>query len=171
LGNATDDDGKKLNKVKGGWHKMAIFSLVERNGEKRTFHIPTVNATTLASVLKAQVSQQARLVTDEARWYLPAAKHFASHETVNHKRGEYSRGDVTSNSVESSFSILKRGLIGTFPSVSEKHLQRYCNEFAFRWNTRQSQGFNDSDRAIAALKGIAGKRLTYRRINPSINAL
>jgi hypothetical protein len=77
---------------------------------------------------------------------------------------EYVRGNVSSNTVESSFSILKRGLIGTFHSVSEKHLQRYCNEFDFRWNTRQSQGWNDSDRAEAALLGIAGKRLTYRRI-------
>jgi transposase-like protein len=170
-GNATDDDGKKLTKVKGGWHKMAIFSLVERDGEKRTFHIPTVNATTLGTILKAQVAASARLMTDESRVYLGVGKKFASHETVNHKRGEYARGDVTSNSVESSFSILKRGLIGTFHSVSEKHLQRYCNEFDFRWNTRMSQGFNDIDRANLTLKGIAGKRLTYRRINPSINAL
>jgi hypothetical protein len=171
-GNATDDDGKKLTKVKGGWHKMAIFSLVERDGEKRTFHIPTVNASTLGTILKSHVNKQARLMTDEALWYgKKTSEHFASHERVNHKRGEYVRGDVTSNTVESSFSILKRGLIGTFHSVSEKHLQRYCNEFDFRWNTRQSQGFNDTDRAIAALKGIAGKRLTYRRINPSINAL
>jgi transposase-like protein len=162
-GTATDEDGKKLDKVKGGWHKMAIFSLVERDGEKRSFHIPSVNAKTLTAVLKAQVSDKARLMTDEARWYAPAAKHFASHETVSHKAGEYARGDVTSNTVEASFAILKRGLIGTFHSVSEKHLQRYCNEFDFRWNTRQSQGFNDQMRADMALKGIVGKRLTYRR--------
>jgi hypothetical protein len=82
---------------------------------------------------------------------------------VSHGRKEYARGDVTSNTVESSFAILKRGLHGTFHSVSEKHLQRYCNEFDFRWNTRQSQGWDDSMRADAALKGITGKRLTYRR--------
>lgn len=170
-GNATDENGKKLEKVKGGWHKMAIFSLVERNGEKRTFHIPSVNATTLGTILKAQVAASARLMTDEARSYTGPGKHFASHETVNHGQKEYARGDVTSNTVEASFSILKRGLIGTFHSVSEKHLQRYCNEFDFRWNTRVSQGFNDSDRANIALKGIVGKRLTYRRVDVSINAL
>jgi hypothetical protein len=69
--------------------------------------------------------------------------------------------------VESSFAILKRGLNGTFHSVSEKHLQRYCTEFDFRWNYRQSQGFSDIDRATVALKGITGKRLTYRRIGES----
>src|SRR5690606_16107626 len=90
---------------------------------------------------------------------------FAKHETVRHGRGEYARGDVTTNTVEASFAILKRGLIGTFHSVSEKHLQRYCTEFDFRWNTRQSQGYSDTDRATAALKGIVGKRLTYRGIN------
>jgi hypothetical protein len=67
--------------------------------------------------------------------------------------------------VESSFAILKRGLTGTFHSVSEQHLQRYANEFDFRWNFRSANGFNDIDRANEALKAIAGKRLTYRRID------
>lgn len=162
-GTATDKDGNKKKPVQGGWNKMAIFSLVERDGEKRTFHIASVNASTLESVLKAQVSPAARLMTDEATYYKKPGKHFAAHETVAHSKKEYARGDVTSNTVEASFSILKRGLIGTFHSVSEKHLQRYCNEFDFRWNTRQSLGFNDVERAQIALKGIAGKRLTYRR--------
>jgi transposase-like protein len=155
---------------RGMANKMKVFSLVERDGEKRTFHVPNVNAATLAPILKAQISQTARLMTDEAKYYKAAGKHFASHETVNHSKEEYVRGDVTSNTAESSFAILKRGLTGTFHSVSEKHLQRYCVEFDFRWNTRQSQGFSDADRALVALKGIAGRRLTYRRINPPVFA-
>jgi hypothetical protein len=104
-------------------------------------------------------------MTDEGGFYKKPGKHFASHETVNHSREEYARGDVTSNTAESSFAILKRGLVGTFHSVSEQHLQRYANEFDFRWNTRQSQGFDDTMRFDAALSGITGKRLTYRRLN------
>jgi transposase-like protein len=149
----------------GVGHKMMIVSLVERDGDKRSFHLTdtTVNANTVGPILKAQIAQTARLMTDEHRAYRVPGKYFASHERVSHTQKEYARGDVTSNTVESSFAILKRGLTGTFHSVSEKHLQRYCNEFDFRWNTRQSQGFNDSMRADIALKGIAGKRLTYRR--------
>jgi hypothetical protein len=82
---------------------------------------------------------------------------------VNHGAKEYARGDVTTNTVESSFSILKRGLYGTFHSVSEKHLQRYATEFDFRWNQRAKLGFNDIQRADNILKGIGGKRLMYRR--------
>ncbi|MBI5278837.1 MAG: IS1595 family transposase [Burkholderiales bacterium] len=152
---------------KGTASKMKIFSLVERHGEKRSFHVPTVNAANLGPILKAHITKTARLMTDEGSFYIKPGKHFASHETVNHSAGEYSRGDVTSNTAESSFAILKRGLMGTFHNVSEQHLQRYCNEFDFRWNTRQSRGFNDVDRFDSALYGIKGKRLTYRRVDAS----
>jgi transposase-like protein len=171
-GAQADEEGIKYPKgIKRGFSdKMKIVSLVERDGEKRSFHVPNVNAATLGPILKAQIASTARLMTDEAAYYKKAGKHFASHESVNHSRGEYARGDVTSNTAESSFAILKRGLTGTFHSVSEKHLQRYCVEFDFRWNTRQSQGFSDAMRADMALKGITGKRLTYRRINPPVAA-
>jgi len=164
-GNATNNEGQKLEKPRGGFrHKMMVVSLVERNGNKRSFHVPAVNGKTLGAILKSQIDARARLMTDEAMAYKSVATQFKSHESVSHGNKEYARGDVTTNTVEASFAILKRGLIGTFHSVSEKHLQRYCNEFDFRWNTRQSQGYSDTDRAMAALKGIAGKRLTYRRI-------
>ena len=171
-GTAKDAEGIKYPAKTGGGYspKMKIFSLVERQGAKRTFHVPNVTGATLGPIMKAQVSAQARLMTDEASHYLKVGKHFASHESVVHSRKEYARGDVSSNTAESSFAILKRGLIGTFHSVSEQHLQRYCTEFDFRWNTRQSQGFTDMDRANIALKGIAGKRLTYRRLNPPVFA-
>lgn len=163
-GTATDANGKKLQQRSGVAHKMMVVSLVERNGNKRSFHIPNVNGKTLGAVLKSQIDARARLMTDEARAYKTFSTHFKSHESVSHGNKEYARGDVTTNTVEASFAILKRGLVGTFHSVSEKHLQRYCSEFDFRWNTRQSQGYSDTDRTTAALKGITGKRLTYRRI-------
>ena len=155
--------GKQASGARGFAHKMKIVSLVERDGQKRSFHVANVTAKTVTPILRAQVAKKARLMTDETKVYDQAGKEFASHEKVNHSAGEYSRGDVTTNTVESSFAILKRGLYGTFHSVSEKHLQRYTTEFDFKWNHREKLGFSDADRANAALKGISGKRLTYRR--------
>lgn len=164
--------GKQRNGARGYDHKMKIVSLVERDGEKRTYHVANVTAETVRPILKSQVKATARLMTDEAAVYTKVGREFSEHGVVKHGAKEYARGDVCTNTVESSFAILKRGLNGTFHSVSEKHLQRYCHEFDFRWNTRQSQGFTDTMRAAIALKGIEGKRLTYRRIgeHPQANA-
>lgn len=147
---------------RGYEHKMKLVSLVERHGEKRTFHVANVTAETARDVLKSQVHPSAHLMTDEALIYKKAGRQFAKHSTVNHGAKEYARGIVSTNTIESSFAILKRGLHGTFHSVSAQHLQRYADEFDFRWNYRQSLGYNDTHRASIALKGIVGKRLTYR---------
>jgi transposase-like protein len=157
--------GKQQPGARSFHHQMKVVSLVERNGEKRSFHVPNVNPNTLRPILNAQIAAQARLMTDESGIYKRIGKGYASHETVNHSAKEYSRGDVTTNSAESSFALLKRGLTGTFHAVSEQHLQRYATEFDFRWNTHQKLGFNDADRAVVTLKNISGKRLTYRRID------
>ena len=82
---------------------------------------------------------------------------------MNHRPGEYARGDITTNTVESGFTILKLGLYGTFHSVGEKHQRRYAMEFAFRWNHRVKLGGDEVQRTAAALKGIEGKRLIYQR--------
>jgi len=157
-------DGNKGIKKGGGYaHRMAIVSLVERDGHKRSFHVANVNGNTLKAVLQSQVAKSARVMTDEANYYKWVGQVFASHETVSHNRKEYARGDVTSNTAEASFAILKRGLNGIYHSVSEKHLQRYADEFDYRWNTRQSLGFNDAMRADILLTQIGGKRLTYQR--------
>lgn len=158
-GNSTP----KRKGARGYDHKMKIVSLVERDGEKRTFHVPAVNAKMLRPILKAQIAEQARLMTDESSVYTKVGREFAEHGVVTHSSGEYSRGDITTNTVESSFALLKRGLIGTFHHVGEQHLQRYATEFDFRWNTRAKLGYSDTDRAVAALKNIGGKRITYRR--------
>ena len=159
------NNGKQKPGARGGHHKMKIVSLVERNGEKRSFHVPSVNPKTLRPILNAQIAAKARLMTDDFGAYKKIGPDFASHEVVNHTAKEYARGDVTTNTVESSFALLKRGLVGTFHSVSEQHLQRYVHEFDFRWNTRMKLGFNDVDRTAVALRNIGGKRLTYRRID------
>ena len=80
------------------------------------------------------------------------------------------RGNIHSNTVEGYFSILKRGLIGTFHHVGAQHLQCYVDEFDFRYNTRTALGYTDAQRAEIALKGIGGKRLTYRRTQGATTA-
>lgn len=150
--------------IRGYEHKMKLVSLVERHGEKRTFHVANVTAETARAVLKSQVNPAAHLMTDEATIYTKVGREFAEHSTVQHSAKEYARGRVSTNTIESSFAILKRGLHGTFHSVSEQHLQRYADEFDFRWNYRSALGYSDVNRADMALKAIAGKRLTYRRI-------
>ncbi len=159
------NQGKQAKGARGWAHKMKVVSLVERDGQKRSFHVANVTAKTVTPILRKQVAKKTRLMTDETKVYNKVGKEFASHEKVNHSAGEYSRGDVTTNTVESSFAILKRGLYGTFHHVSEQHLQRYATEFDFRWNTRAKLGFTDMDRAEILAKGIQGKRLTYRRID------
>ena len=154
--------GKQAPGARGYAHKMKVVSLVERNGKKRSFHVANVTAAIVRPILKAQIAEKARLMTDEAAVYTKVGREFAEHGVVNHAAGEYARGDVTTNTVESSFAILKRGLYGTFHSVSEKHLQRYATEFDFRWNHRVALGYSDMQRADVTLKGIAGKRLFYR---------
>lgn len=121
-----------------------------------------VTAKTLKPILDEKISKNARLMTDESQLYNKLGREYAEHSIVNHSAGEYQRGDITTNSVESSFAILKRGLYGTFHHVGEQHLQRYANEFDFRWNHRVKLGYDGKQRADAALRGIEGKRLTYR---------
>ena len=141
--------------------KRAIVALVERGGEVRAFHVPNVSHHSIRTVLN-QISRDAHLMTDESTKYWTIGKEFAQHSAVMHKKGEYARGNVTTNTVEGFFGILKRGLIGTYHHVSEKHLQRYVTEFAFRYNNRTAVGVTDQERAENTLRQIAGKRLTYR---------
>ncbi|QEX18616.1 DDE transposase [Hypericibacter terrae] len=169
--------GKEKNKHRnkrtkgniGGKGKEVVFSLVERGGSVRSHHVPEVNAKTLRPILVAQIDRKSFLMTDEAGQYYHPGKEFAKHETVNHGAGEYVRGEAHSNTVENYFSILKRGITGTYHHVSQQHLKRYLAEFDFRYNERSGLGVNDSERATKALKGIVGKRLTYRRTGQRAN--
>lgn len=159
--------GKHKPGARGGDHKMKVVSLVDRTtGEKRSFHVADVTAKTLKPIMQKHISAQAALMTDEAKVYDSIGKGFASHDSVNHSREEYVnpiRPWITTNTVESSFALLKRGLTGTFHSVSEQHLQRYATEFDFRWNYRIKTGYDDVQRTKMLLANIGGKRLTYSR--------
>lgn len=125
----------------GGMGKQMVFSLIDRKaGKVRSFHLPSVNAKNLKPVLQAQLNtKKTHLRTDGERQYQKLAPMFASHEHVNHSVGEYVRGDAHTNTAEGFFSILKRGIIGTFHHVSPQHLQRYTTEFDFRYNHRETK--------------------------------
>jgi len=160
-------DGPKVQGT-GGPHLRKIVSLVDRKGATRSFHIARIDAKNLKPILQAHIAKEAKVYTDHAMHYkrMKLSTEFAGHETVNHSIGEYARpGGIHSNTVEAYFGLLKRGLYGTYHHVSEAHLQRYLQEFDFRYTNRTAQGVNDAERAIKALGQIRGKRLTYRRIN------
>ncbi len=144
--------------------KEDAFALVERDGLVRFFHVAAVNAATLRPILRAHVDRHSYLMTDSAPSYTPMGRDFAGHGAVNHSIEEYVRGSFWhTNTVESYFSILKRGIVGTFHHVCQQHLKRYLAEFDFRYNERQGLGVTDAERMAKSIGGIVGKRLTYRR--------
>ncbi|MFK5956518.1 MAG: IS1595 family transposase [Planctomycetota bacterium] len=153
---------KGVSKRGRGTKKTPVFGVVERDGKARLKVMERVNTKTLSSAITEHVDlSESRLVTDELVLYKPIGKAFSGgHETVNHSRREYARGDVHSNTIEGVFSLLKRGVYGTYHSISKKHLHRYLDEFAFRYNTRK---MNDAERASAAVDATVGKRLTYEQ--------
>lgn len=158
--------GKSKNRAfKEPPKKHAVVALVERDGKVRSMHVPNVNAKTLRPILVTHISRKSMLMTDERAIYPAIGREFANHGTVNHSADEYVKlgGFMHTNTAENYFSILKRGIVGVYHHVSEAHLHRYVAEFDFRYNNRSAHGVEDGDRAVAALKGIAGKRLTYRR--------
>lgn len=146
----------------GPANKRAIVALVERGGKVRTFHVEHADQATVTKIVNENLDRESRLHTDESRLYSRIADHVAEHDTVRHSSGEYVRGDVHTNTVESYFSIFKRGMRGTYQQCKEKHLHRYLAEFDFRHNQRVALGVNDLARADHILTGIVGKRLTYR---------
>jgi transposase-like protein len=150
---------RRIGSKTGLENKTPVVSLVQRNGEVRSFVVETVFSATLKKVLSENMSKKAKLMTDELRGYKKVGKEFASHEVVNHSKYEYVRGDVTTNTVEVYFGLLKRGINGTFHHVSRKHLQRYLSEFDFRYNFHK---LNDSSITPIAIQGFEGKRLMYR---------
>jgi transposase-like protein len=148
---------------KGGYrHKNAVLSLVERGGKVHSTHVTDVKASTLIPIVNENIAKEARVMTDDAATYYNKLDGFTSHETVNHAAKEYVRGDVHTNTVEGYFSIFKRGMKGVYQHCDERHLHRYLAEFDFRYNNRIKLGVDDAARAVEAVKGVVGKRLTYR---------
>ncbi len=134
----------------------------------RSFHVTNVNSKTLRPIIVKTASRKSYLMTDESPVYPKVGKEFAGHGTVNHSAKEYVRGKFWyTNTVESYFALLKRGVYGTFHSLSEAHLHRYLAEFDFRHNTR---ALSDAERGDELLKGAKGKRLMYHQPRQAAHA-
>lgn len=155
--------GKARNKAFGPPpKKAAVFTLVEREGHARSFHVAKVNSKTLRPKMVEHASRKSHLMTDESTVYPKIGREFAGHTSVNHSADEYVRlgGFAHTNTVESYFALLKRGVYGSFHNISEAHLGRYLAEFDFRYNTRE---LTDAERSAMLLAGTKGRRLTYQQ--------
>jgi transposase-like protein len=150
--------------------KKAVVSLLERDGRVASFHIANVTAEMVRPLIVTNINRASMLNTDESNVYTTVGKEFADHKSVDHTRKEYAYYDrltatvVTINSAEGFYSIVKRGVMGIYHSISEAHLHRYLKEFDFRYNNRSKLGVEDAERADLAMKGAEGKRLTYHQI-------
>jgi hypothetical protein len=138
-----------------------VVTLVERDGRARSFHVANIHAGNVRAALVTNIDRRSTLMTDDARFYWAIGREFAGHGTTLHSNKEFAKaGGIHSNTAENFFSILKRGVIGTYHHWSPAHLHRYLAEFDFRYSHKD---ISDRERADIALRGIAGKRLTYRR--------
>lgn len=146
--------------------KQAVVSMVQRNGDVRSHHVQRVTAKTLKPILNHNIEYGARIMTDSGT-VLHGAIHPRKHDQVNHKEQEYGRYEggvcITTNTVEGFFSLLKRGINGTYHHVSAKHLHRYLSEFDFRYNARK---ISDGERSCRLIGKVSGKRLKYRDLVP-----
>ncbi len=147
-----------------GTPKIPVVALVERGGRARSWPIYHVNAKTLKSAIRENVDPSATIMTDEFVSYKGIGKHFeGGHHTVNHGSGEYVRyvegKKISTNDAECYFSLLKRGVMGSFHHISRKHMHRYCNEFSYRWNERKT---SDEVRTAKAIALSGGARLMYQ---------
>jgi transposase-like protein len=165
--------GKARNKAYGPPpKKMAVFTLVEREGRARSRHVADVSSKSLRDAIVTQASRKSYLMTDEAAVYEKIGREFSGHGTVNHSTNEYVRngGFHHTNTAESFFALLKRAVYGQFHHVSEAHLHRYLAEADFKYNHRIALGIDDAARANALLRGTKGKRLLYRQPDGAAHA-
>jgi transposase-like protein len=148
-------------------NKFAVVSMVQRNGEVRSHHVQRVTAKTLRPILYHDIEYGARVMTDSGT-VLHGAIHPRKHDQVNHTEHEYGRYEggicISTNTVEGFFSLLKRGINGTFHHVSEQHLHHYLSEFDFRYNHRK---ITDGERTCKLIGKVAGKRLMYKDLIPA----
>jgi len=152
-------DGKRHKRGRGT-SKTPVFAAVERQGQIRRRVVANVTSETLKDAIRQDVDTQARIITDEFLAYKGIGSEYAGgHESICHGTREYVRGDIHTNTAESSFALVKRGLMGIYHSVSKEYLHRYLWQFDFMWNARK---MNDGERTVAAIRSAEGKRLMYK---------
>ena len=157
---ANKHSGKKLNAGRGTVGKTPVLGLRERGGRTKALPLANTDMDTIHRAIHAHVAVGSTLHTDEAAAYAGIGGLFFGHDTINHSAGEYARGDVTTNSIESVFAVMKRGVIGVYHHTSKKHLGRYVDEFAFRLNEGNVKQHTLA-RLDALVDATVGKRLTY----------
>jgi transposase-like protein len=163
IGRKPDMEAKR-----GTNHKHTVLTLVERGGSARSFHVDGVRKEDVLPIIRANLDRESHVMTDEAARYAQLGDEFAKHDALDHSRSEYGYTDrktgakVNTNTIEGFYSIFKRGMKGVYQHCSEKHLHRYLSEYDFRYSNRSALGIEDAERAQKALKGIEGRRLTYK---------
>jgi hypothetical protein len=145
-------------------HKQQVVALVEpKSGKTRAIHVQHATADKVRDILFTNVRRSSTLVSDESPLYTYTGKAYADHQTIRHASGKYvNKKGFSTNNVENFFGVFKRGF-KTYSHCEPQHLQRYLAEFEFRYTHRSGVGVSDAARAVKALEGIEGKRLTYRR--------
>jgi transposase-like protein len=144
-------------------HKMKVLSLLDREaGQVRSVVVDDIKPETIRPIIEANIVKEASLYTDESSIYTKVGATFADHQMTAHGAKEYVRGIVHTNTIEGYFSVFKRGMKGVYQHCGKQHLHRYLAEFDFRYNHRIALGIHDPERTEMALRGIVGKRLTYR---------
>lgn len=139
-------------------NKTPVMGLLERDGKAR---LTVIGSNTFKDVIKENVNEDATIMTDSHLAYQGLALEYAGHGVVNHSEMQFRVGEAYTNTVEGFFSCLKRSIYGIYHSVSPKHLQRYCEETSYRYNTRKS---TDKDRFVATMRKAEGHRLTYKNL-------
>jgi transposase-like protein len=150
---------KKLRAGRGAVGKTAVVGMRDQHGEVRAKPIKRTDATTLVGFIKDNAPEGATVVTDEFRSYRSLPAHGFDHKTVRHSAGEYVRDMAHTNGIESFWSLLKRGYIGVYHYMSDKHLHRYVTEFSYRHNTSQVGTMDFIEMTVARMDD---KRLTYK---------
>ncbi|MFA6457036.1 MAG: IS1595 family transposase [Bacteroidota bacterium] len=138
--------------------KTAVFGIRQRGGIVVAQKVDSVSRNTLDGILKSRVHPDSTIMTDEMNSYTDLSVDFLHHHTINHQRKEYVRGRVHTNSIESFWALLKRGIYGIYHQVSPKHLDKYVDEFEFRFNSKH---IADTERFRLMLNHIDG-RLMYK---------
>lgn len=149
------------------YEKAAVVGLIERgdSGRVRTMRLNAVTKETLVGTIKDNTAPTAHIMTDEHKGYKSVSQ-IRKHDSVNHIRDEWVRGNVHTNSIENYWSLLKRGLIGSFHQVSVKHLPRYMAEFDYRFNNRK-----DTDIFIKTIGRMCGvEPMQYKQLTADSNA-
>lgn len=153
--------GRKSFPKTHGSDKAMVFGLLARDGNVVNFVVPNAHTETLLPIINNLVKKGSTMVTDQLNAYTNVTKLGYKHESVNHYQREYVRGIAHTAGIDGYWSLLKRGIVGIYHNVSPKHLQRYCDEFSYRYNTREK---TDSERFNHSITQCLNKRLTYNKL-------